>query len=921
MPASAHVNATTVGEKHFQELFSEANVRLRAVRMGDAASMTEAGRALTLAEDISTETLSTDQHLCSNPHFTEMLSYVEAVEAATVDDGPAADDSDKASKQYDTVLAASLKVMLRESMFAKDGVQRAAYVSRIHDWYGTTVTARNNAQSNKPSLTSGLSTNAEIVDSPKRQRERHARAARYTQNGPSWKQPHPKSATTNVFLAGTSAGDEQATAMKAEALRGIPHAPALTRPHSAGVGGPGKHSRAVPNRPQTASGFSSRNDMVGAAGSGLAMYRRRARGTDQEQDRVVITGRLSQGRFRTRNLFQSQRHRVQSNVTSRTEKRRQFNEISKAEHLHHADISESRRSHQHLIRERASDRVKRPSSAASINSKSSKQRGGQSRPATASSVAGNIYKYPRSESGSAPTATTSSRGNDISGGGDSSGNNNMTSPSARVIRERDQWLEETWLRGRSLDAADKRNQAEITAAMQQWAMNRGRIEEEIMRRQESRRYVARSGRFYAESGSYQNIRSEASTMRDIALLHGDNLDAGKGASADSHGKKKPRPRTAKSAPRAKPIVTTPVVVMRKNAKAPVSSSNKKPPMHFKYGPRSTSSNMAAAKATPSKPNQGTLHSDQPVGHNEVNPKRELTGYAKPPRARPSSAHPTVHASLSPYRGNYGHSMVSDSFGVHGSSLENGQDAGYSTSPEVIKQTAWDASVEAYDGEIAILSGVGASERVPPRPAKGSAEATEANEMKRIQEIAFGAAIRRNESLRPPPEKTTSKKSGKGKKKKKGKKKGGKTSGKKGKASKGKGSGKPGTKPPSSSETTSGFFIPRPSEQPIRPRRPVSSQGRRTMVEVESIKQAFTRRNMELPCSQGTLENALGMPEETPYSECVASLPLPGASFLSDPLAAERKALKALYMKGKGGGGKTKKKRTKKKGKGKKKKKK
>ena len=78
--------------------------------------------------------------------------------------------------------------------------------------------------------------------------------------------------------------------------------------------------------------------------------------------------------------------------------------------------------------------------------------------------------------------------------------------SLRSARERDQWLEETWLRGRSLDAADERNQKEITAAMQQWAMNRGRIEEEIMRRQESRRYISRSGRYYANTGKCSKRR-------------------------------------------------------------------------------------------------------------------------------------------------------------------------------------------------------------------------------------------------------------------------------------------------------------------------------------------------------------------------------------------------------------------------------
>ena len=153
------------------------------------------------------------------------------------------------------------------------------------------------------------------------------------------------------------------------------------------------------------------------------------------------------------------------------------------------------------------------------------------------------------------------------------------------------------------------------------------------------------------------------------------------------------------------------------------------------------------------------------------------------------------------------------------------------------------------------------------------------------------------------------------------KKKGKKSGKGKKGGKGTKADTDGKKDDTADEESVGVFIPRPAEQPFRTRRPMSSQGRRTMREVESIKQAFTRHNMPLPCSASALENALSMPEETPYSECVASLPLPGASFLSDPLAAERKALKALYAKGnKGGGGGGKKKKKKKKG-GKKKKKK
>jgi hypothetical protein len=106
------------------------------------------------------------------------------------------------------------------------------------------------------------------------------------------------------------------------------------------------------------------------------------------------------------------------------------------------------------------------------------------------------------------------------------------------------------------------------------------------------------------------------------------------------------------------------------------------------------------------------------------------------------------------------------------------------------------------------------------------------------------------------------------------------------------------------------------------RRPMSSQGRRTLREVETIKQAFTKHRMDMPCSQETLENALSVPEELPYAECVRNLPAPGGRFLADPLAKERAALKALYSKGKkgGGGGGKKKKGGKKKG-GKKKKKK
>ena len=127
MPASG--SPPSLAEKHFRELFSEADARLRAVRIGDAPSMQEAAKALALAEDISVDTLASDSSNLANPHFSEMLRFVEAVKSGDMT------DEDPATHQYDTILAASLKVMLREAMFAKDGLKRQAYMSRVHEWF------------------------------------------------------------------------------------------------------------------------------------------------------------------------------------------------------------------------------------------------------------------------------------------------------------------------------------------------------------------------------------------------------------------------------------------------------------------------------------------------------------------------------------------------------------------------------------------------------------------------------------------------------------------------------------------------------------------------------------------------------------------------------------------------------------------
>jgi hypothetical protein len=929
----------SLSAKHFDALFTEATDRLREVRVGDPTSHASTVHAIATAKDITVDTLTS---LNGNPHFARVLTFLQSQEDGANDVLLERD----ATAQYNRVLAASLKVMLRETMFAKSTTQRDAYMSRVHDWYNEKVDA---ASVTVPSQRSRSGVRPESNDdddfavasyddipvdfenpedtelngSPERLRERQARAARYATKGPKWKQEQqrlrPKSATTNVFLAGTAAGQEyDASVSQARSSTSRPSSVLASRPASAAAsaarrqGRNGRGSSASSRRPATAS-------------------------SGAQRDGVVITGRLNQGGFRVRNLFASQRHRVQSHVLSRAEKRKKLHDIQRAEQLHRADVDESLRSHQHLLKEKTTitrSRVspatagmdkQRPSSAAPTSGGRNARAGSAPRrPASASSsVAGNVFKYPQaSSSGTAGTATSTST---ASAAGGTTKRHSTAVVSLRAARERDQWLEETWLRGRSLDAADERNQKEITAAMQQWAMNRGRIEEEIMRRQESRRYVSRSGRYYATTGSYDTVRQSASSSRVDSSRSGSNGGEGNANAAnDSKGgqQQRERPRTAKSAPRAKPIISTPVVVLKKNRGSGNggSSSNvegkgtpKKPPMHFKYGPRTVNNdndNTSGANIT-----SGVRDKETAQPNNVIK------------RARPSSAAASTTAgrqSLSPYRGNYGTSVVTDSFGVridednnsrrsnNGGSLmlqsrvirrggggDGGQDVGDAS------KTAWDSNMEVNDGEIAVLSMSGSVGRIPPPPVPGSIEETEMVEMKRITQIAFGAAIKRDAESRPPPEKTTSKggkKGKKGKKKKGGKKKGGKK-GKKGKS--GKGAGK-GAAAADAEKEPIAMFLPRPSEQkpPIH-RRPMSSTGRRTMREVESIQQAFTRHRMTMPCSQETLEKALSVPEELSYDECIANLPLPGGRFLADPLAAERAALKALYNTGKKKGGKKK----------------
>ena len=112
------------------------------------------------------------------------------------------------------------------------------------------------------------------------------------------------------------------------------------------------------------------------------------------------------------------------------------------------------------------------------------------------------------------------------------------------------------------------------------------------------------------------------------------------------------------------------------------------------------------------------------------------------------------------------------------------------------------------------------------------------------------------------------------------------------------------------------LLPRPGEREERPR-PMSAKRTVEMSEVESIAAAFAKKGMDMPFSKETLENALLIPEDTPYEIAIRNLPLPGSGLISDPFAKERMAIYGVKSGKKKGG---KKKGGKKKG-GKKKKKK
>ena len=222
--------------------------------------------------------------------------------------------------------------------------------------------------------------------------------------------------------------------------------------------------------------------------------------SNDPDDDIKLTGRLQTGGFRMRNLFASQRKRILKSTTmKRAEQRRMIGQITDAAEAHAADVEESANMYSYLVGGTATTKksMARPRTAGGsrARAKGSADESKRIRPTTASSTSivqrsgssrpnTNVYDYPTVE---------------------------QKNDNVKMI-EREQWLEERWLKGRADEAADERYKREVDAAMQQWAMNRGRIEEEIARRQESRRYASRSGRYYNNNIFQQRPKSAAASI-------------------------------------------------------------------------------------------------------------------------------------------------------------------------------------------------------------------------------------------------------------------------------------------------------------------------------------------------------------------------------------------------------------------------
>uniref|UniRef100_A0A7S1E580 AAA+ ATPase domain-containing protein n=3 Tax=Hemiselmis andersenii TaxID=464988 RepID=A0A7S1E580_HEMAN len=94
-------------------------------------------------------------------------------------------------------------------------------------------------------------------------------------------------------------------------------------------------------------------------------------------------------------------------------------------------------------------------------------------------------------------------------------------PMEKVVAsdQTDRAVKELWLRKRQEEDMDRRSEMEVQEAMQWWAQNRARIEEEISRRQESIRFASQTARLHSRPASaFTTARSRPGSSRPVSAL-------------------------------------------------------------------------------------------------------------------------------------------------------------------------------------------------------------------------------------------------------------------------------------------------------------------------------------------------------------------------------------------------------------------
>ena len=341
----------TFRDRHMAELFKEADERLHKIRHGnEVEALNAATELMETHEDPISKRMKERFH--SNPMFQDLVDYMDAVVYGLKTEDKEALASEAA--HYDSVLSASLKLMMREVTFSRNDIQRETSMSRVYEWFQEKLKVREQIRDRM-----GLPSNK--VDNGEKNVSKVSRRERYESKHSE--RPYSAAATTR----------SRSTVRK-------------TAENNSRIIGRGKNRL---QRPSTAP-FSTQ-------------------GNDPDDD-VKLTGRLQTGGFRMRNLFASQRKRILKSTTmKRAEQRRMIGQITDAAEAHAADVEESANMYSYLVGGTATTKksMARPRTAGdsrarakgsageskrvrptTSSSNSIVQRSGSSRPNT------NVYDYP-----------------------------------------------------------------------------------------------------------------------------------------------------------------------------------------------------------------------------------------------------------------------------------------------------------------------------------------------------------------------------------------------------------------------------------------------------------------------------------------------------------------------------------------------